>query len=69
MSAAESQSIGKHADRMSSVVSALCSRECLCASGCTSEDPVQHCDAYPKVINSLNTYFKLGSFRPGQLEA
>lgn len=53
----------------SSVVSALCSKGCLCASGSTSEDAVQRCAAYPRLINSLNTYFKFGSFRSGQLKA
>ena len=41
----------------------------MCATGCTSRDALQYCIAYPKVLNTLNTYFKFRSFRPGQLAA
>ena len=53
---------------MSTVVPALCNRECLCATGYTSNEALQNCEAYPKVARCLTAYFQFGEFRPGQLE-
>ena len=53
---------------MSTVVPALCNRECLCATGYTSNEALQNCEAYPKVVRCLTAYFQFGEFRPGQLE-
>ena len=54
---------------MSVASSGLCSKDCLCASGSTSQDALQNCTAYQKAVNALETYFKFANFRPGQLEA
>ena len=56
-------------DAMSRAFSGLCRKNCLCASGCTSQDALQQCTAHLKVVDALKTYFEFGCFRPGQLEA
>ena len=47
----------------------ICSKDCVCASGCTSKDALQQCSAYHKAVSALETYFKFASFRPGPLDA
>ena len=47
----------------------VCSKDCVCASGCTSQNALQQCTAYPSVTNALKTYFDFRCFHPGQLVA
>ena len=56
-------------DPMSRAFSGLCRKNCLCASGCTSQDALQQCTVHLKIVDALKTYFEFGCFRPGQLEA
>ena len=54
---------------MSTAFSGLYRKNCLCASGCTSQYALQQCTAHLKVVDALKTYFEFGCFCPGQLEA
>lgn len=41
----------------------------MCASGCCSKDALQQCFVHQRAVIACETYFKLTSFRPGQLDA